>query len=141
VFSGNLFGPVFLAMPNLTTTRGDKPRLVVNYLESLDTVRNLGAELLITGHGEPIVGKDNIRANLDKMYDAVSYVRNAVIAGMNAGKTVHELMREIRLPEHLKIGQFHGKVSWAVRAIWEENSGWFPLRFHHVAVRRAAIEH
>jgi alkyl sulfatase BDS1-like metallo-beta-lactamase superfamily hydrolase len=125
VFTGNLFGPVFLAMPNLTTTRGDKPRLVVNYLESLDRVRKLGAELLITGHGDPIIGKDAIRASLDKMNDAVTYVTDAVIAGMNAGKTVHELMRETVLPEHLRIGQFHGKVSWAVRAIWEEHSGWF----------------
>lgn len=124
-FTGNLFGPVFLAMPNLTTTRGDKPRLVVNYLDSLDRVRQLSAETLITGHGDAIVGKEKIRASLDKMYDAVAYIRDETIKGMNAGKTVHELMREITLPEQLKIGEFHGKVSWAVRAIWEEHSGWF----------------
>ena len=34
-------------------------------------------------------------------------------------------MREIKLPDELKIGEFHGKVSWAVRSIWEEYSGWF----------------
>jgi alkyl sulfatase BDS1-like metallo-beta-lactamase superfamily hydrolase len=124
-FTGNLFGPVFLAMPNLVTTRGDKPRLVQRYLPSLDTVRNLGAELLITGHGDPIRGAEKIRASLDKMHAAVSYVNDAVIAGMNGGKDVHTLMREIKLPEELKIGEFHGKVSWAVRAIWEEYSGWF----------------
>jgi alkyl sulfatase BDS1-like metallo-beta-lactamase superfamily hydrolase len=125
VFTGNLFGPVFMSMPNLTTTRGDKPRLVQRFLPSLDTVRNLGAELLITGHGDPIRGAAKIRADLDKLYAAVSYVNQATIAGMNAGKDVHTLMREIKLPENLKIGEFHGKVSWAVRAIWEENSGWF----------------
>ncbi|MDB6159147.1 MAG: fold metallo-hydrolase [Gammaproteobacteria bacterium] len=124
-FTGNLFGPVFLAIPNLVTVRGDKPRLVQRYLTSLDTVRKLGAELLITGHGDPIRGADKIRASLDKMYAAVSYVNDAVISGMNAGKDVHTLMREIKLPEELKIGEFHGKVSWAVRAIWEEYSGWF----------------
>jgi glyoxylase-like metal-dependent hydrolase (beta-lactamase superfamily II) len=124
-FTGNLFGPVFLAIPNLVTVRGDKPRLVQRYLPSLDTVRNLGAELLITGHGDSIRGADKIRAALDKMYAAVSYVNEAVIAGMNAGKDVHTLMREIKLPDELKIGEFHGKVSWAVRAIWEEYSGWF----------------
>jgi alkyl sulfatase BDS1-like metallo-beta-lactamase superfamily hydrolase len=124
-FTGNLFGPVFLAMPNLVTTRGDKPRLVQRYLTSLDTVRKLGADLLITGHGDPIRGADKIRASLDKMYAAVSYVNEAVIAGMNAGKDVHTLMREIKLPDDLKIGEFHGKVSWAVRSIWEEYSGWF----------------
>lgn len=124
-FTGNTFGPVFLAMPNLSTLRGDKPRLVVNYLASLDRVRRLGAELLITGHGDPIIGREKIRASLDRMFDAVTLVKHAVIDGMNAGKTVHELMRDIRLPEHLQIGEFHGKLSWAVRSIWEEHSGWF----------------
>jgi alkyl sulfatase BDS1-like metallo-beta-lactamase superfamily hydrolase len=124
-FTGNLFGPVFLSMPNLCTVRGDKPRSVQRYLSSLDAVRRLGAELLITGHGEPIRGAAKIRADLDKMHAAVSYVNDATIAGMNAGKDVHALMREIRLPPLLKIGEFHGKVSWDVRAIWEEYSSWF----------------
>ena len=124
-FTGNLFGPVFLAVPNLVTVRGDKPRLVQRYLRSLDTVRRLGAQLLITGHGEPIRGAEVIRAALDKMHAAVSYINEAVIAGMNAGKDVHTLMREIKLPPQLAIGEGHGKVSWAVRSIWEEYSGWF----------------
>jgi len=124
-FTGNLFGPVFLSMPNLCTVRGDKPRSVQRYLSSLDTVRQLGAELLITGHGEPIRGAAKIRADLDKMHAAVSYLNQATIAGMNAGKDVHTLMREIQLPSELKIGEFHGKVSWDVRAIWEEYSSWF----------------
>jgi glyoxylase-like metal-dependent hydrolase (beta-lactamase superfamily II) len=124
-FTGNLFGPVFLAMPNLCTVRGDKPRLVQRYLRSLETVRKLGVELLITGHGDPIRGAGKIRADLDKMHAAVSYVNEATIAGMNAGKDVHTLMREIKLPSELKIGEFHGKVSWDVRAIWEEYSSWF----------------
>jgi len=125
VFTGNLFGPIFLAVPNLCTVRGDKPRLVQRYLSSLDAVRKLGAELLITGHGAPISGAARIKADLDKMHAAVSYINEATIAGMNAGKDVHTLMREIRLPPELKIGEFHGKVAWDVRAIWEEYSSWF----------------
>jgi alkyl sulfatase BDS1-like metallo-beta-lactamase superfamily hydrolase len=125
VFTGNLFGPIFLALPNLSTIRGDKPRLVTRYLESLDVVRGLNAELLITGHGEPIAGQARIRADLDKMHAAVSYVNEATIAGMNAGKDVHALMREIQLPEALRVGEPHGKLPWMVRSIWEEYSGWF----------------
>jgi glyoxylase-like metal-dependent hydrolase (beta-lactamase superfamily II) len=124
-FTGNLFGPVFLSMPFLNTIRGDKPRLVSNYLKSLDKVRGLGAELLITGHGEPIREAAKIRADLGRMYDAVSYVNQATIDGMNAGKDVYALMREVRLPENLKIGEFHGNVRWAVRAIFHEYAGWF----------------
>ena len=125
VFTGNTFGPVWLSMPFLNTLRGDKPRLVRNYLKSLETIRDLGAEIVITGHGEPIRGKDRIRADLDKMHAAVSYVRDYTLEGMKAGKTVHQLMRELAFPDDLKIGEFHGKASWAVKSIWREYSGWF----------------
>lgn len=124
-FTGNLFGPIFMSMPFLCTLRGDKPRSVRAYLKSLDIVRQLGAELLITGHGEPIRGAERIRADLDKLHAAVSWVRDYTLDGMNAGKDVHTLMREIALPEALKIGEFHGTARWAVKTIWEEYSGWF----------------
>lgn len=125
VFTGNLFGPVFLAMPFLSTLRGDKPRSVRSYLKSLETVRALGAEMLITGHGDPIMGAARIRADLDKLHAAVSWVRDYTLKGMNAGRKLHELMHEIRFPDELKIGEFHGKASWAVKTIWIEYSGWF----------------
>jgi alkyl sulfatase BDS1-like metallo-beta-lactamase superfamily hydrolase len=124
-FTGNLFGPVWRAMPNLVTIRGDRPRLVRAYLKSVEAVRALAPKMVITGHGEPIRGADRIRADLDTMHAAVSHLERETVAGMNAGKTVDELMRTITLPEDLQIGQFHGKTSWVVRAIWEENAGWF----------------
>lgn len=86
-------------------------------------MRNLGAEILITGHGEPVRGAARIREDLDRMYDAVSWVRDYTFAGMNAGEKVHALVRDVRLLQHLKIGEFHGKVGWAVRTIWEQYSG------------------
>ena len=125
VFTGNTFGPVWLSMPFLNTLRGDKPRLVRNYLKSLAKVRDLGAEILITGHGDPIIGKDRIRDDLDRMEAAVTYVRDYTLEGMKAGKTVHQLMREFAFPGNVAIGDFHGKASWAVRSIWQEYSGWF----------------
>lgn len=125
IFTGNLFGPVWRAMPNLVTIRGDRPRLVRAYLASLEAVRALKPELVITGHGEPIRGAAKIRADLDAMRAAVTHIERETIAGMNAGRTVHELMREITLPDDGQIGEFHGKTSWVVRAIWEENAGWF----------------
>ncbi len=60
VFTGNLFGPVWRAMPNLVTMRGDRPRLVRADLRSLNEVRALEPELVITGHGEPIRGAAKI---------------------------------------------------------------------------------
>jgi alkyl sulfatase BDS1-like metallo-beta-lactamase superfamily hydrolase len=123
-FIGNVFGPIWLSMPFLNTLRGDKPRLVRTYLKTLETIRDLGAETIVTGHGDPIVGKDRIRADLDRMHAAVSYVRDYTLEGMKAGKDVHTLMREFAWPEGLAIGEFHGKADWAVKSIWREYSGW-----------------
>jgi glyoxylase-like metal-dependent hydrolase (beta-lactamase superfamily II) len=125
VFTGNTFGPVWLSMPFLNTLRGDKPRLVRTYLKSLAKVRDLGAEILITGHGEPILGKERIKADLDRIEAAVTYVRDYTLDGMKAGRTVHELMRDFAFPDEIRIGDFHGKASWAVKSIWREYSGWF----------------
>ncbi|PEQ11826.1 MBL fold metallo-hydrolase [Novosphingobium sp. PC22D] len=124
-FTGNLFGPVWLSMPFLNTLRGDKPRLVRNYLKSLEKVRDLGAEMIVTGHGEPIRGAARIRADLDTMHAAVSHVRDYTLEGMKAGKTVHALMHEFAWPEGMAIGEFHGKATWAVKSIWREYAGWF----------------
>lgn len=125
VFTGNTFGPVFLSMPFLNTLRGDKPRRVRTYLKSLETIRDLGAEILITGHGDPIVGKERIKDDLDRMHAAVSYVRDYTLEGMKAGKTVHQLMHAFAWPDNLAIGEFHGKAAWAVKSVWREYSGWF----------------
>ena len=126
-FTGNLFGPIFGSVPNLCTMRGDKPRSAHKWLKDLENVRDLEAELLITGHGEPIRGAAAIKEQLDNMHAAVSYIHDKTVEGMNAGKDVHSLMREIQLPDNITIGEFHGKVAWAVRTIWEEYSGWFHM--------------
>ena len=37
-------------------------------------------------------------------------------------------MRDIRLPPELRVGEGYGKVSWAVRTLWETYVGWFKLQ-------------
>src|SRR3546814_8846914 len=86
-----------LSMPFLNTLRGDKPRLVRNYLKSLETVRDLGAEIVVTGHGDAIVGKDRIRADLDKLHAAVSYVRDYTLEGMRSEEHTSELQSLMRI--------------------------------------------
>ncbi|TYC89601.1 alkyl sulfatase dimerization domain-containing protein [Novosphingobium sp. BW1] len=124
-FTGNLFGPVWLSMPNFNTLRGDRPRSVRTFLALLERVRALAAEILVTGHGDPIVGAQCIRADLDRVKAAVSHVLHATLEGMNAGKSLPELMRTVEIPEYIAIAQMHGKTSWTVKAIWHEYTGWF----------------
>jgi alkyl sulfatase BDS1-like metallo-beta-lactamase superfamily hydrolase len=125
--SGNTFGPVFGHIPNLVTIRGDRYRDALTAIASVELVRDLQPELLVTGHFEPIAGADRIHAELTRLRDAIQYIHDQTVAGMNAGKDVQTLMREVTLPAEYEVGQGYGKVAWDVRAIWENYSGWF----HH----------
>lgn len=126
-FCGNLFSALFGHFPNLVTIRGDHYRDALRFIDSLDRVRALEPELLLVGHHDPIRGKDLIADELTRLRDAVEYVHVQTVRGMNEGKDVMTLMRQIELPEELEVGQGYGKVSWSVRAIWENYAGWF----HH----------
>jgi alkyl sulfatase BDS1-like metallo-beta-lactamase superfamily hydrolase len=125
VFTGNLFGPAWLNLPNLYTIRGDRIRSATRYIASLERVRALNPALLITGHGDPIHGREVIQTALIRMRDAVRYIHDATIQGMRTGVSMRQLMGEVTLPDHLKVGQLHGKTAWLVRAIWEDYIGWF----------------
>jgi alkyl sulfatase BDS1-like metallo-beta-lactamase superfamily hydrolase len=124
----NLFGPLFPHFPNINTIRGDKYRFVEPQLATNRMVRELRPEVLITGRHEPIVGADLIEASLGRLHDAVSYVHDRTLEGVNAGTDVWTLMREIQLPPELRVGQGYGKVAWAVRTLWESYVGWFKLQ-------------
>jgi len=124
----NLFGPLFPHFPNLNTIRGDKYRFVEPQLATNRMVRALRPDVLVTGRHGPIVGADLIEASLERLHDAVEYVHRRTLEGFNEGIDVWTLMREIRLPPELRVGQGYGKVSWAVRTLWETYVGWFKLQ-------------
>lgn len=125
LFSGDFFGPNFPQFPNVFTMRGEKIRKPIEYIASLERIIALEPVMIVPSHQDPVEGKEQIRADLIRMRDAVQYVHDAVVAGMNAGKTVHQLMAEIALPPELALSQIHGRVSWAVKSIWEYYATWF----------------
>lgn len=125
LFSGDFFGPLWPQFPNIFTMRGEKVRKPIEYIQSLNKLIALEPEMIVPSHHEAIRGKDNIKAGMIRMRDAVQYVHDQVIEGMNAGKTVYQLMDEVSLPEELALTQEHGKVSWAVKSIWEYYATWF----------------
>jgi alkyl sulfatase BDS1-like metallo-beta-lactamase superfamily hydrolase len=128
-FTGNLFGCPFGHFPNLVTIRGDRYRDALVVARAIDTVRALEPEMICYGHHAPVIGSQLIHDELTALYDAVNYVHDETVKGMNEGKDVHTLMREIQLPARMEVGQGYGKVSWSVRAIWEHYAGWF----HHAS--------
>ncbi len=115
------------SFPNIYTLRGTQPRWALDYIKSLDRVLALKPEIVLPSHGLPIHGNAEISKRLTRYRDAIQYVHDETVKGMNAGKDVWTLMREIKLPAALDVGESYGKLSWSIRGIYEGYVGWFDL--------------
>lgn len=117
--------PEPMSFPNLYAIRGTKPRWALDWIKSIDTVLALQPEFVLNGHGDPIIGNAEITRRLTRYRDAIQYVHDEVVKGMNEGKDVFTLMQEIKLPAKYDLSEIFGKVSWSVRGIYEGYAGWF----------------
>ncbi|MGP4066202.1 alkyl sulfatase dimerization domain-containing protein [Oceanobacillus sp. M65] len=126
LLSADNYYPCF---PNLYTIRGTTARPVYQWVKSLDKMRDLPAEYLVPSHAEPVYGSQKIDELLTMYRDAIQYIHDSVVRGMNQGKTPDELVEEITLPAHLQdykeLRELYGDVSQSVRAIFEGYVGWF----------------
>jgi alkyl sulfatase BDS1-like metallo-beta-lactamase superfamily hydrolase len=119
--------PEPMSFPNLYAIRGTKPRWALDWISSIDRVLALKPEIVLSGHGDPINGKAEITRLLTRYRNAIQYVHDEVVKGMNSGKDVFTLMQEIKLPASFDLTQSFGKVSWSVRGIYDGYAGWFDL--------------
>jgi alkyl sulfatase BDS1-like metallo-beta-lactamase superfamily hydrolase len=115
------------SFPNIYTLRGTEPRWALDYVKSLDKVLSWKPELVLPSHGRPIRENAEITQKLTRSRNAIQYVHDEVVKGMNAGKDVYTLMREIHLPDNLLVGESYGKLSWSIRGIYEGYAGYFDL--------------
>ena len=115
------------SFPNIYTLRGTQPRLALDYVNSINKVLALKPEIVLPSHGNAIRGNAEITRLLTRYRDAILYVHDETVKGMNAGKDVWTLMNEIKLPAQLDIGESYGKLSWSVRGIYEGYVGYFDL--------------
>ncbi len=113
------------SFPNLYTLRGTQPRWALEYIASINQVLALKPEFVLPSHGLPVIGHDLIVKRLTQYRDAIQYVHDATVRGMNDGKDVYTLMKEVKLPAELDVGETYGKVAWSVRGIYEGYVGWF----------------
>jgi len=124
VFTGDVY---YESFPNIYTLRGTKPRWALDYIASLNAILALKPEVVLPSHGLPIRGNEEITRRLTRYRDAIQYVHDEVVKGMNEGKDVYTLMQQIKLPAALDVGESYGKLTWSIRGIYEGYVGWFDL--------------
>ena len=119
--------PEPMSFPNIYALRGTKPRWALDWINSIDKVLSLKPEVVLSGHGDPIFGNAEITRRLTRFRNAIQYVHDETVKGMNSGKDVFTLMREIKLPASYDLSQVFGRVSWSVRGIYDGYAGWFDM--------------
>lgn len=124
LFTGDLY---YESFPNIYTLRGTPPRWALDYVNSINKALAFKPDVVLPSHGFPIQTNQEIIRRLTRYRDAIQYVHDEVVRGMNSGKDVYALMREIKLPAALDIGESYGKLTWSIRGIYEGYVGWFDL--------------
>jgi alkyl sulfatase BDS1-like metallo-beta-lactamase superfamily hydrolase len=120
---------IYKAFPNLYSIRGTLYRDVLGWAYSIDRMRALRPTHLVPSHTRSISGKDQVYETLTAYRDAIQFVHDQTIRGINRGLTPDELVEVVKLPPHLAehpyLQEYYGKVEWSVRGIFNGYLGWF----------------
>ena len=120
---------IYKAFPNLYTIRGTLYRDVLAWAYSLDKMRALRPMYLVPSHTRAISGQEQIYETLTAYRDAIQFVHDQTVQGINRGLSPDELVEVVKLPPHLAahpyLQEYYGKVEWSVRAIFDGYLGWF----------------
>jgi alkyl sulfatase BDS1-like metallo-beta-lactamase superfamily hydrolase len=101
----------------------------MQWVHSLDRMRDLRPQALIPSHTLPLIGEDKVAGVLTAYRDAIQYLHDQTVRGINRGLTPDELVEAVRLPPHLAghpwLAEHYGTARWSVRAIHNGYLGWF----------------
>jgi alkyl sulfatase BDS1-like metallo-beta-lactamase superfamily hydrolase len=119
----------YKAFPNLYAIRGTSYRDVRHWADSLDLMIAEAPEFLVPSHSRPISGAAQIAETLGNYRDAIRFVHDETVAGLNRGLTPDQLVETVKLPDHLAalpyLQEYYGTVAWSVRSIFNGYLGWF----------------
>jgi len=120
---------IYRAFPNLYAIRGTIYRDVNNWVNSLNKMLELPFEHLVPGHTAPWEGATESRTALTNYRDAIKFVFDKTIEGMNKGMTPDQLVQYVQLPDSLAslpyLQEYYGRIDWSVRNIHNGYLGWF----------------
>lgn len=117
------------ALFNVFPIRGEEYRDPRILLSGFDHILGLGADHLVGVHGPPLSGAAEIEKVLTLARDAIQYLWDQTVRGINKGYTLDELATFVQLPDlydstHLT-QQLYGLVEHHVKQIHAGLRGWF----------------
>ncbi|MCP4005058.1 MAG: MBL fold metallo-hydrolase [bacterium] len=125
VINNNIWPALF----NIYPLRGEAYRDPLLLVEAIDRIRSFDPEHLVGVHGPPISGRGAVRDALRDYRDAIQFLWDQTVRGINRGFGPDELAWSVRLPAHLETSplcrQFYGAVPHHVRQIHTGLFGWY----------------
>jgi uncharacterized sulfatase len=126
LFAGDNF---YQSFPNLYAIRGTPNRNTRLWAKSLGKMADTGAVALVGGHTNPILGADQVKQVLTDYRDAVQFIHDKTVEGINKGLTPDDLVEYVQLPKELAgkdyLQPFYGHPDWGVRTTFNFYLGWF----------------
>lgn len=95
---------------NFYTLRGDVFRDPRSWRNGLQVIRDLEPEVLVNTHALPTTGKAEVKKVLESYMDAISFLIDQTLRGINRGLSPDELKRFVRLPDHLRDSPYNAET-------------------------------
>jgi glyoxylase-like metal-dependent hydrolase (beta-lactamase superfamily II) len=125
VFAGDLF---IWASPNCGNPQKVQ-RYARDWAVAFRAMIALQPEVLLPGHGLPIVGVDRVRQALEDSAELLETLLERTLALMNQGARLDDIVHNVRAPEHLLARPYlrpiYDEPEFVVRNIWRYYGGWF----------------
>lgn len=104
-------------------------RYAAEWAQALRAMAALDAELMLPGHGYPVVGATRVRQALDDTAELLESLVEQSLALLNAGARLDELLHTVRVPAHLAdrpyLQPVYDEPEFVVRNIWRLYGGWY----------------
>ena len=89
----------------------------------------LDADVLLPGHGLPIVGSDRIRTALTDSARLLEHLHTETIRMMNDGATLDAIVQAVKAPADLLdrpyLGPIYDEPEFVIRNVWRLFGGWY----------------
>lgn len=104
-------------------------RYAADWVAALRAMAARQAELLIPGHGVPVVGQARVRQALLDTAEWLDHLVTETLARMNEGATLEAILHEVKPPRHLAdrpyLQPVYDEPEYVVRNIWRLSGGWY----------------
>ena len=126
VFAGDNF---YKSWPNLYALRGTPYRDIRSWANVIDQILQENPLAVVGGHTRPVIGEAEVNETLSNYRDAIRFLFDKTVEGINRGMAPNQLVDYVVLPEKYQtldyLRPYYGNPEWAVRAIFSGYLGWF----------------